>query len=102
VLRAYVSGPSLRLYINGSMVWSGTDTSLNSGRVGLGMYKSISSDQLWVDYATLTCLSGAGEEAGEVDFGEISAEQQELNEAADANPIGDEKGPQKKNVKSRR
>jgi hypothetical protein len=94
-LRAYVSGSALYFAINGYTVWSGTDSSLSSGRVGLGMYKSDSTDgELWVDYATLGCLSGAGEGADQGISGEISAEQQELNAAEVAGPILDENGSQ--------
>lgn len=90
-LRAYVSGNYLWFGINGHKLWSGYDRSLTSGRAGLVLYKG-SGGPLYVDWARLTCLSGT---AGEEDMGnlpQISAEQQALNEAADANPIGDETG----------
>ena len=35
VMTASAIGTNLRFYINGTLVWSGTDTSLTSGRVGL-------------------------------------------------------------------
>jgi len=56
-LRVVAQGTSLSFYINGVPVWSGTDSSLSSGRVGLGMYRDASStgDELRVDWARL-CL----------------------------------------------
>lgn len=35
ILMATASGSSLQFFINGTLVWSGTDTSLNSGHIGL-------------------------------------------------------------------
>jgi len=60
-LRVVANGSSLYFYINGSLVWSGTDTSLTSGRVGIGMFRSANStgDLLRVDWATLTTGSAA-------------------------------------------
>jgi hypothetical protein len=54
-LRVVASGTSLSLYINDKPVWSGTDSSLSSGRVGLGMFSSQgpATNELMVDYATL-------------------------------------------------
>jgi hypothetical protein len=90
---AWLSGSSLWLNINGTWVWNTTDTSLSSGRAGLGILNTDSaSGALWVDYATLTCLSGAAEGAGPPGADAISSEQQELNAAAAADPIGDENG----------
>ncbi len=55
-LRVVASGSNLSFYINGIQVWSGTDTSLTTGRVGVGMYRSSTStgDLLQVDWARLT------------------------------------------------
>jgi hypothetical protein len=54
-LRVVASGPNLSYYINDKLVWSGTDSSLTSGRVGLGMYSSTgpTNNELLVDWATL-------------------------------------------------
>ena len=77
-LRVVANGSNLYFYINGTLVWSGSDTSLSSGRVGIWMYSDgTSGDQLWVDWATLTEIS-----AGHVVNDTVSAEQQALNEAA--------------------
>ena len=93
-LRAYVSGTYLWFSINGHYVWSGYDSSLTSGRFGLGMYKG-SGGSLYVDWARLDCLSGAAGGEGPGDSGQISPEQQALNEAADAkDQIRDETGTQ--------
>ncbi len=54
-LRVVASGPNFWFYINGTLVWSGSDSSYSSGRVGLGFYHSSSaSDRLWVDWAFTT------------------------------------------------
>ncbi len=46
---------ALKFYINGILVWSGSDASYSSGMVGIGMYRSAAStgDKLWVDWAEL-------------------------------------------------
>jgi hypothetical protein len=78
ILRVWASGSNINFYINGILVWSGTDTSLTSGRVGVWMYSDgTSSDQLWVDWATLSVV-----EAGMTINDIVSAEQQTLNDAA--------------------
>jgi hypothetical protein len=47
-------GSSLRFYINGLLIWQGTDTSLTNGRVGVSMYRDGSSgNDFQVDWATL-------------------------------------------------
>jgi len=55
VLRVVASGSSLQFYINGSLVYSKTDASLTTGKVGLGMVSNGSggANRLYVDYATL-------------------------------------------------
>ena len=57
-LRVTANGTSLSFYINGTLLWSGTDSSLSNGRAGLGMYRTTSSagDQLRVDWARLCTL----------------------------------------------
>ncbi len=58
-LRIVAVGSSFHFYINGTLVWSGSDTSLTSGRVGVGMYLSTASsaDGFYVDWATLSVPS---------------------------------------------
>jgi hypothetical protein len=60
-LRVVTNGTNLRFYINGTLVWSGYDSSLSSGRVGIGMYRSSTSsgDKLSVNWATLTTSTSA-------------------------------------------
>jgi hypothetical protein len=59
-LRVVAYGSSLSYYINGILVWSGADTDLSSGRVGVGMYQTSESDnELRVDWAKL-CTATAG------------------------------------------
>ena len=75
-LRVVANGSNLYFYINGTLVWSGSDTSLSSGRVGIEMYSDgTSGDQLWADWAVLTTNV-------ETITDTVSDEQQALNEAA--------------------
>ena len=78
VLRVVANGPNLYFYINGTLVWLGSDASLSSGRVGIGMYRAsgTTDNQLWADWATLTPLVTSAI----VD--QVSPEQQALNQAA--------------------
>jgi hypothetical protein len=55
-LKVTADGSKLKFYINGHLVWSGSDSSYSSGQVGIGMYRSYTSysqDKLWVDWAKL-------------------------------------------------
>ncbi len=56
VLRVVATGSSLKFYINGVLAWSGTDTNLASGRVGIGIESSLGTtgNQLQVDYAIVS------------------------------------------------
>lgn len=77
VLRVIDFGDSLFFYINGQLVWSGSDTTLTSGEVGFSMYSDISVWNLaQVDWATIDWANAA------TTFGAISPEQQALNDAA--------------------
>jgi len=42
-LKVVANGNRLKFYINGHLVWSGTDTSLSTGRAGISMYSPSSS-----------------------------------------------------------
>lgn len=79
ILRVTASGSTLKFYINGTLVWTGTDTSLTTGHVGIDMYRDGTStgNILYVDYATLTTTVSS---AAKSDV--ISAEQAALNAAA--------------------
>lgn len=84
-LRVIASGSNLYFYINGTLVWSGADGTFNSGVVGLAMDNledSVSpNDQIYVDWAVLSSYA----EAMPVITETVSAEQQALNDAANAN-----------------
>jgi hypothetical protein len=55
ILRVVAQGSSLRFYINNTLVWSGSNTSFSTGKVGLGLYSNGTGgvNSLIVDYATL-------------------------------------------------
>ena len=53
VLKVVSVGTSLKYYINNVLVWSGSDTSLRTGQVGLGFYRDATAASLSVDYAFL-------------------------------------------------
>jgi hypothetical protein len=42
-LRVVANGSSMKYYLNGHLLWSGTDTALTSGMVGMGLYRDSSS-----------------------------------------------------------
>lgn len=56
-LRVIALGNSLYFYINGTLIWSGADSDLAAGRVGIGMYRDDSTgNKLLVDEARVsTC-----------------------------------------------
>ena len=59
-LRVVAVGSNLSFYINGQLVWSGTDSSLTSGKVGVGMYRDTAADNgFYVNWATLSIPSAA-------------------------------------------
>jgi len=64
-LRVVANDGNLYYYINGTLVWSGSDSSLTSGLVGFGLYRDMysSNNALVVDYATLAGASAALEQA---------------------------------------
>jgi hypothetical protein len=83
-LRVVADDAGLSFYINGTLVWSGADTSLSIGQVGIGMFTlGADPDYLYVNWATLS-TSGFPLAADTV-----SPEQQALNEAANKNGGGD-------------
>jgi hypothetical protein len=92
VLRVVAAGSNLNYYINGTLVWNGSDASLAKGTVGFGMYQDgySSGNWLYVDYATLT---GGTTALAEV---QVSPEQQALNDVATNNTVESINGrPQK-------
>ena len=84
ILRVVANGSSLSFYINGSLVWTGTDATYSSGQVGIRMFRDASStlwEELVVDWATLA-TGGGGSGALPITRDVISPEQQALNNAA--------------------
>ena len=77
-LQVIANGSSLRFYINGIQVWSGTDTAYTVGQVGLIFYRNSTAGRLYANNAKLigsTADQLADEEA-------ISDGQLVLNDAA--------------------
>jgi hypothetical protein len=79
-LRVVASGSKFHFYINDTLVWSGSDSTFMSGKVGIAMASEYATScQLWVDWAVLT--------EGAPDITDtISDEQKALNEEANKNP----------------
>ncbi len=53
VLKVTADGSQFRFYINNSLVWSGTDSALTTGQVGILMDRGTVAEKLEVDWATL-------------------------------------------------
>jgi hypothetical protein len=78
VLRVVTSGSAMYFYVNGNLVWTGSDATFSSGRVGFGFYSDGSSGEgFWVDYAFLVPASTAL-------IALIDPEQQRKNDIANA------------------
>ncbi|MFZ4790049.1 MAG: C1 family peptidase [Candidatus Competibacteraceae bacterium] len=73
-LKVVANGSQLRFYINNVLVWTGSDSSLISGQVGLAMSRGATVQSLQVDWATLGPVTAASYEPAEM----IEADQQEL------------------------
>ena len=73
----------MKLYFNGTLVWSGIYNGLASGNVGVWMYRDSTVGSLYVDYATLSSIGADTYNNALADM-VISAEQRALNDAADA------------------
>jgi len=55
-LKVTASGSHLKFYINGYLIWSGTNSSYSSGRVGVALYRNPSGscdNRLYLDWAEL-------------------------------------------------
>jgi hypothetical protein len=50
-LKVVAVGSSLKFYINGTLVWSGFDSTLKVGRVGVGFYRDAAAGTMLVDWA---------------------------------------------------
>jgi len=53
-LKVVAVGASLKFYINGTLVWSGADSTLKTGAVGFGYCRQADTGSLIVNYAKLT------------------------------------------------
>ncbi len=53
-LKVIAVGSSLKFYINGTLVWSGSDTTFKAGEVGFGFYRDANAGTLYVDWAKLS------------------------------------------------
>lgn len=81
VLRVLTSGPTMVYYINDTPVWTGTDTSLTVGQVGVQAHTGSGSGRtISLDSARVTFPSPAAQNAAR--NVKISPEQQGLNDAA--------------------
>jgi hypothetical protein len=58
-LKVVANGSSLRYYINGKLVWSGSDAKFASGQVGLWMYRRSKTERMDVDWAKLSPISSS-------------------------------------------
>jgi hypothetical protein len=57
ILKVIANGNSLKYYINGTLVWSGTDITLQSGTVGVEFYRNSYAGTLYVDSAVLSVIA---------------------------------------------
>lgn len=79
-LRVVTAGNNLYYYINGTLIWSGVDYSLASGKVGFELGTD-PSHSLWIDSVTLNSYYARSVDTSIVtDI--VSSEQQALNDAA--------------------
>jgi len=53
-LKVIADGSTLKFYINGFLVWEGSDATLTSGKVGIDMFREGTGNKLYVDWAKLT------------------------------------------------
>jgi hypothetical protein len=58
-LRVIAVGNSLKFFINGTLVWSGTDATFRTGMVGFGFFRNADADILQVDWANLATTATA-------------------------------------------
>jgi len=72
-LRVKASGSTLKFYINGALIWSGSDRSLSTGTVGIGMQRDTTSSGNYfdVDWATLSTIVSLEQFTGEEPLAEV-------------------------------
>ncbi len=67
VLKVIAIGSNLQFYINDTLVWSGSDSSFSTGKVGAGFYHAASAwDNLFIDWSQLSTISSLAFEQLEV------------------------------------
>jgi hypothetical protein len=78
-LRVVATGNTLSYFINGTLVWSGSDPSFSAGKVGVTFFRpaGLTSDALWVDRAM---VDGGTVARLEADDRQVSQEQQQRND----------------------
>jgi hypothetical protein len=96
VLRVYANGSTFRFYINGTLVWKGTDNTFSSGQVGLGMYRSSieTYNGLYVDWASLNLISSQAQSMDSQEKENIDPKQRVLNKEANQLMSGNINSPQ--------
>lgn len=63
VFKIIVIGNNLQFYINSKLVWSGSDATFSTGRIGMGMYHATSPwDILSIDWAQLSTITSLASE----------------------------------------
>ncbi len=75
ILRVTANGADMSFYINGQLLWSGSDPELTNGVVGIGMYRDGYSEDNWMDVNYAILSNGSALQQTD----QISAEQQALN-----------------------
>lgn len=66
ILKVVAVGPSFKFYINGTLVWVGSDSALRTGQVGFGFYREAGAGTLYVDWAKLSTTPTANLDLNEV------------------------------------
>jgi len=80
-MKVVASGSSLSFYINDTLVWQGTDGSISSGRVGVGLSTNTTdNNQIYVDSAEVTVSASAAQANSTANA--LSSEQAYLNRNA--------------------
>ena len=84
-LRVTANGSTLTFYINGTPVWSGTDTTFSAGKVGVTMYADGTSDEkLWVGDAGISGSVAAL--ADQVDAAQLALNQEANQDGSTGSP----------------
>ncbi len=87
ILRVATVGSDFYFYINGNLVWYGTDSTYTNGKVGIAMYRTAESsgDYLWVDWAILNT------NGGNLNSQSLNVDQLEMNKTSNLNIPSDDR-----------